>query len=505
MNSISPPAEQEGCQQDSINDAGQMHSLGRETAASAPPESYSYSHPVLDGTIKVANAFAIFITTAGLILLSKRSLNGLQVSAQETASLVSVVVALLWPKNKRFLRLPELLQFGRHIRYLGPAIMAASFIQFVTLCLLNWRMSLALASSLSWCLGVTCSLFTVRLVGNHVVTRRVIKHHLTRRIAVVGDGLPAFRLADCFRRNSSQGFAVLGVFSDGANQQRKPGVSGELGDLIRLSREHTFHCVIIALSPKADHEQQVRQVMWKLRSVPTDIYIIPNLLHGPDTVLPVEMLGPMPLMVLQRRPLTEWQVLSKLVLDLCLGTVALIMLLPLFTVVACAIKLDSPGPILFRQPRLGFNNRVFTVYKFRSMYAHATDHTAIRQTARDDPRVTRVGKWLRKLSIDELPQLLNVFRNEMSLVGPRPHAPDTRAGGKLLDDALAEYVIRHQVKPGITGWAQVNGSRGELVTTRDLQTRVTLDLEYMQRWSIWFDLKIMMLTIVREVVSGNSF
>jgi exopolysaccharide biosynthesis polyprenyl glycosylphosphotransferase len=199
------------------------------------------------------------------------------------------------------------------------------------------------------------------------------------------------------------------------------------------------------------------------------------------------------------------QAVRKRLLDISLGLILLFLLLPVLIVVAVAVKLDSPGPILFRQPRLGFNDRPFTVLKFRSMYANASDLMATRQTSRRDPRVTRVGKWLRKLSLDELPQLFNVLSGDMSLVGPRPHAPHTRAGGQLLKDAMAEYVIRHQVRPGITGWAQVNGARGELVTMDDLRRRVTYDLEYIQKWSVWFDLRIISMTVMREVFSKHAF
>ncbi len=129
----------------------------------------------------------------------------------------------------------------------------------------------------------------------------------------------------------------------------------------------------------------------------------------------------------------------------------------------------------------------------------------MRQTSRSDPRVTRVGKWLRRLSIDETPQLLNVLRGEMSLVGPRPHAMQTRVEGELLNDVLSDYIVRFRVKPGITGWAQVNGARGELVTTDDLRRRVAYDLDYIQHWSAWFDIKIMALTVAREIVSNHAF
>lgn len=505
MSLISPQGEHPAYAPSDADEVGHRFNLEHQSEASAPREVYSYGHPVLSVAVKTVDLAMISIATLVLLSMSRRFLDSVQLDAQETADLVSVLVTLLWPKGNRLLRLPKLTRLGSQIRYLSPAIAAAGIVQFVTLYLLNWMPLSALTSSLWWCAGMACGLVVARAAGTYLLTRGFMRSRLTRKVAILGDGPHAFRLAERFRRDVGQAFAVLGVFSNGADPRPETGISGSIMDLVALSREHVLHSVVIALKSSADHEQQVKQVMWTLRGVPADVYILPHLVQGPDMALPVEALGPIPLMVLQRRPLTEWQVVIKLALDLSLGTVALVMLFPLMLAVACAIKLDSPGPVLFRQARLGFNNRPFMVYKFRSMYTHMTDHAAVRQTGRNDPRVTRVGKWLRKLSIDELPQLLNVLRNEMSLVGPRPHAPGTRAGGKLLDDALAEYVIRHQVKPGITGWAQVNGSRGELVTTRDLHARVTLDLEYMQRWSIWFDLKIMILTILREVVSPNSF
>lgn len=196
---------------------------------------------------------------------------------------------------------------------------------------------------------------------------------------------------------------------------------------------------------------------------------------------------------------------GKRALDYGLGTLATIVASPVLLAVAIAIKLDSPGPVFFRQPRRGLHNQSFRVFKFRSMYTHLSDIDANRQTSRDDPRVTRVGKWLRRLSLDELPQLFNVLRGEMSLVGPRPHAPNTRVEGELLDAASSDYLLRYSVKPGITGWAQVNGARGELVKREDLRKRIDYDLEYIRQWSLGFDLKIMVLTAVREIISKHAF
>ena len=184
---------------------------------------------------------------------------------------------------------------------------------------------------------------------------------------------------------------------------------------------------------------------------------------------------------------------------------ALLFFAPLLLIIAVAIKLDSPGPVLFRQKRRGLNNQPFMVFKFRSMFVHLSDIEASRQTTRNDPRVTRVGKWLRRLSLDELPQLLNVLRREMSLVGPRPHALNMRIEGELLDVASGDYLLRYSVKPGITGWAQVNGVRGEVVRLEDLRKRIEYDLEYIRRWSVRFDLKILFLTATREIISKNAF
>ncbi|RBH45093.1 undecaprenyl-phosphate glucose phosphotransferase, partial [Pseudomonas sp. MWU13-2860] len=181
--------------------------------------------------------------------------------------------------------------------------------------------------------------------------------------------------------------------------------------------------------------------------------------------------------------------------DVLLAAVALALAAPLMLLLALLIKLDSPGPVLFRQKRYGYNNRLIEVYKFRSMYVEQADADAEAQTTRRDPRVTRVGRFIRKTSLDELPQLLNVLGGSMSMVGPRPHATATKAAGVLFEDAVSEYTARHRVKPGITGWAQVNGYRGETDTLAKIERRVEYDLEYIENWSLWFDFYILIRTL----------
>jgi exopolysaccharide biosynthesis polyprenyl glycosylphosphotransferase len=188
---------------------------------------------------------------------------------------------------------------------------------------------------------------------------------------------------------------------------------------------------------------------------------------------------------------------AKNVLDRTLAAAGLIFLYPLFLTIALIIRLESPGPALFTQPRVGYRQKIFKCYKFRSMYHHMAEPCGTTQATRDDKRVTRFGKLLRRTSLDELPQLLNVLKGEMSLVGPRPHAPNTRAAGQLFADVVLNYNERHCVRPGITGWAQVNGWRGETRTPEDIQMRVRYDMEYIRDWSLLFDLRILLLTLVR--------
>jgi exopolysaccharide biosynthesis polyprenyl glycosylphosphotransferase len=195
----------------------------------------------------------------------------------------------------------------------------------------------------------------------------------------------------------------------------------------------------------------------------------------------------------------------KWVEDKILAVTLLVFSAPLLAMVALAIRLDSRGPILFIQKRYGFNNEIIHVLKFRTMHTDRCDESGAARTVRRDPRVTRVGRVLRWLSLDELPQLLNVLRGDMSLVGPRPHAIAMRAGNLLYHQAVEQYLHRHRVKPGITGWAQVNGLRGEVDTLEKARARVEYDIEYIDGWSIWLDFKILLMTLVIAVSGENAY
>ncbi|MBN8873111.1 MAG: sugar transferase [Rhodospirillales bacterium] len=195
----------------------------------------------------------------------------------------------------------------------------------------------------------------------------------------------------------------------------------------------------------------------------------------------------------------------KRLLDVTLATLLLLLLSPLLLLVAIAIRLDSPGPVLFRQCRVGLHQRPFDLLKFRTMYHHAPSALDCRQATRDDPRITRVGHWLRCTSFDELPQLVNVLRGEMSMVGPRPHTQGTCAGGRPFEEVAPHYAARHAVRPGITGLAQVRGWRGETDTEEKLLRRIDCDLEYIATWSLRLDLLILCRTLVSVLGMRNAY
>jgi len=211
------------------------------------------------------------------------------------------------------------------------------------------------------------------------------------------------------------------------------------------------------------------------------------------------------LLNMARRPIREPQRILKGAIDRVLAGLALLTLSPLLLLVSALIRLDSPGPILFRQSRQGLGDTLFDVYKFRTMYHDRGDTRGRQQTQRSDPRVTKLGAVLRRTSIDELPQLLNVLRGEMSLVGPRPHTPHMLVGDKRIFDIIDEYSFRHRVKPGITGLAQVKGYRGAVDTPEHLRTRIDYDLYYIDHWSLWLDLKIIFRTALICFRGANAY
>jgi polysaccharide biosynthesis protein PslA len=277
---------------------------------------------------------------------------------------------------------------------------------------------------------------------------------------------------------------------------------GTMEDLKQLVQDGKVQRILIAIPWSG--EKRVAELIKILRQLPVHLLLVPETAMLQEVRTRVTFLGSgLPTFDISDFPLRGWAPLVKRIEDIVLASIALLLCWPVMLLIAIWIKLDSRGPVLFRQKRLGYNNRLIEVYKFRSMYTEMTDHHASAQTTKDDPRVTRVGRFIRKTSLDELPQFLNVLAGSMSMVGPRPHALETKAAGVRFEDAVDEYAARHRVKPGITGWAQVNGYRGETDTVEKIEKRVAYDLEYIENWSLWFDLYILLRTPI-AVISGEA-
>jgi len=328
-----------------------------------------------------------------------------------------------------------------------------------------------------------------------------------RTAVVLGAGSEAERFIAHLNRSRGSRPKILGCFDDRASRVSSAlgGVQcrGNVDDLIEFVRDHAIDEVIIALPWSA--EERLAALIERLKVLPIDIQLSPYGFGYRIAAPKVACVGGLPLLTAVQRPLRASDAVVKAIEDWAVGLGLLLLFLPIMTVIALAIRLDSPGPILFRQPRHGWNNRVIHVYKFRTMYHGATDLIGGRQTARDDNRITRVGRFLRRTSLDELPQLFNVLRGKMSMVGPRPHPIGMKTEEKLCHEIVAGYAQRHKMKPGITGWAQVHGWRGATDTSYQLRKRVEYDIEYVENWSLWFDIKILLMTAYMGFRGPNAF
>jgi len=343
---------------------------------------------------------------------------------------------------------------------------------------------------LTWFALSAVALVAVRVTAMRIVRKMVATGKLSRRVAIFGtlDFITAMKEQI---EKSDPSAAVKGLFL------AKPAaiVSSELpfeGGLVELKSamaDHEFDCVIIGLP--ANDIERIQSAVNGLASYSTELLLCTDLEPYPVVVHGSRNFGPLRANVVNVVPLSESNGLLKYVLDFVLATVGLIVLSPFLLLIALLVKLDSPGPVFFRQRRYGQNNRIFRIFKFRTM-AVAEDGPTVKQAERHDPRVTRIGRLLRRTSIDELPQLLNVLTGDMSIVGPRPHA---LAHDQFFEQKLDLFCRRRRVRPGLTGWAQVHGFRGETKTTEDIRSRMQHDLYYIDNWSIWLDIEIITRTV----------
>jgi Undecaprenyl-phosphate glucose phosphotransferase len=330
---------------------------------------------------------------------------------------------------------------------------------------------------------------------------------LKEHVAVVGAGPVADRLVQALRLGQPLAVELVGVFDDTTGHRPRAGIhlTGSVAELIELGKARRIDWILLTLPATAENRLSVMLERLKVLSVP--IALCPQ---DVGLALPYRTIAyvgdEFPVSLLSDRPLKRRDVLIKGGVDFLIGGLLTCLLLPLLALIAVAIKISSPGPVLFRQRRHAVNGQEFEIFKFRTMRWNPGAPSAIlEQTARHDRRVTPLGRFLRSSSLDELPQLFNVLRGDMSLVGPRPHAVNMRTEDRLGAEITDLYAHRNRVKPGITGWAQVNGARGPTDTTTQLRRRIELDLHYIENWSLLLDLRILALTSKEVVRSTNAY
>ena len=358
--------------------------------------------------------------------------------------------------------------------------------------------------------GVGLAVLTgLRLALAALVRRWTRQGRLERRAVVVGGGDAGEVLVHSLDAQSESDLRLLGLFDD-RGEDRSPPVCGGLAklgsvdDLVEFARRTRIDLVLFSLPIAA--EGRILQMLKKLWVLPVDIRLSAHSNKLRFRPRSYSYIGNLPMLDVFDKPITDWDVVMKWLFDKVVGGCILVAAAPVMLAIAVAIRLDGRGPIFFKQRRYGFNNELIEVYKFRSMYIDQCDATAAKLVTKGDPRVTRIGRFIRKTSLDELPQLINVvLKGNLSLVGPRPHAVHAKAADRLYDEAVDGYFARHRVKPGITGWAQVNGWRGETDTDEKIKRRVEHDLYYIENWSVIFDAYILARTPFALAKSENAY
>lgn len=351
------------------------------------------------------------------------------------------------------------------------------------------------------------TLFLSRILFRKLISKLMDRGVVGQRVAIYADSAKgADKVAKLLEIERLPHLRIIGYADDRRQikpEERELSYLGGFDALLQLARTGQLDQVILAL-PQI-RQDRLEYIADTLSAASIDLCVLPRETLELKTGYRVNFLGSLPVFAIWQQPIRDVDGIVKEILDRGLAAVAVVLLSPILLLTCLAIRLESKGPILFRQKRFGFNNNEISVLKFRSMYIDRQDSSGAERTQKNDPRVTRVGRVIRRTSIDELPQLFNVLKGDMSLVGPRPHATMMRVGDKYYFDAVKGYTARHRVKPGITGLAQVRGLRGEIATTERARKRVEYDVYYIENWSPLLDIRIMIETVLKLIWDKNAY
>jgi putative colanic acid biosysnthesis UDP-glucose lipid carrier transferase len=346
---------------------------------------------------------------------------------------------------------------------------------------------------LAWAIGTPLTLWLAMALGRWVLRRRAADPAHRARAVIIGAGPAGVRVAEALKRVREEGHDVLGWFDDRTEDRLDPGTTGRLigglKDVANYVRANGVKEVYITMP--LGSQPRIVELLESLQGTTASLYYVPDVFGISIIQGRLQDVNGVPVVGICDTPFTGVNAAAKRLSDIVLASIILVLISPILAAIALGVKLSSPGPAIFKQKRNGLDGSEITVYKFRSMRA-MDNGPVVAQATKGDARITRFGAFLRKTSLDELPQFFNVLQGRMSIVGPRPHAV---AHNEQYRELIKAYMVRHKVKPGITGWAQVNGLRGETETVDKMKARVEYDLEYLRNWSIGLDLQIIVRTL----------
>ncbi len=460
----------------------------------AAPIEPSFSAPVIIGVAQLIEA--LLLATLGFAIFASYVEPGQGAIYLPTIALATLGANVLFNAA----RTHRIAAYRTAVQQTGRVLASWSLVFIVLMTVAFLFKSSELVSRVwlvGWYLFGSLLLVTFRLSLRGLVLQWTREGRLKRRTVVVGGGPDAEVLVNSIQKSAGADVRLLGLFDDRNDERSPESVAslpklGKVADLLEFARQTRVDLVIVSMPLSA--EKRVLEMLTQLWVLPVDIRLSAHMSKLRFTSKAYSYVGDVPVFDMVDRPISDWNLVFKWIFDKLVAITALIVFSPIMLATAIAIKLDSKGPVFFKQKRHGFNNELIEIYKFRSMRTDMADASASRLVTKGDPRVTKVGRFIRKTSIDELPQLFNVLRGELSIVGPRPHALAAKADNKLYYEAVEGYFARHKVKPGITGWAQINGWRGETDTVDKIMQRVQHDLYYIEKWSILLDIYIVVMT-----------
>jgi Undecaprenyl-phosphate glucose phosphotransferase len=473
------------------------------TIARKPPIRTAMSQQVVAGLAVIIDA--ALIVGSGIALHIGLDRGGSDFDAYLAALVAYALMAVLALNAAGTYRFSAIMEPVRMVVRVGAVCIVVFMVLVATAFALKVAHHFSRLWSFSALLTSTVLVIMGRVLLADALHRLAAAGRISRRIVVYGANEQARRLITRIDGLNEPWNHIAGVFDDRATRREESvggyPVMGNLGDLIAWARHNQSDEILIALPWSA--EERLLRIMRALAVLPANVRLCPEFFHEELIRGRTSYQYGMPMLSTFEKPIAGWGSIWKRIFDLFVAAVVLVPATPLLLLIAVCIRLESPGPVLFRQKRYGFNHELIEVFKFRTMRQVESDPE--RLTERDDPRITRLGAILRRLSLDELPQLLNVLRGEMSVIGPRPHAIRTTAGGRLCEDVIDHYAVRHKVRPGMTGWAQVNGWRGTMTDEHHLRERIAHDLYYIRNWSPLLDVRILLLTVWTVLVGRNSY